>query len=115
MKRHGGLLVDEMKLSAHLDMQSSTHIEGFVDLGQFTDVADKHTKADHGLVVMFQPLVGSWTQIIGEYFLYNFYFKQWAYINQVFMCMIFYRCIRFQRECKVQGARKNCVGSNGAM
>lgn len=55
MKRHGGLLVDEMKLSAHLDMKSSTHIQGFVDLRQFTNLSAKHTKTDHGLVVMFQP------------------------------------------------------------
>ncbi|XP_077492412.1 uncharacterized protein LOC144103617 [Amblyomma americanum] len=66
IRRHGGLLIDEMKLSAHLDMTTSTHIEGFVDLGQFSDHRDKYTKADHGLVIMFQPLVGSWTQIIGK-------------------------------------------------
>lgn len=65
MKRHGGLVVDEMKLSAHLDMRSSGHIEGFVDLGKFTEDCDKHTKADHGLVVMFQPFIGKWTQVIG--------------------------------------------------
>lgn len=67
MKRHGGLVVDEMKLSTHLDLKSSMDIEGFVDLGQFTEERDKHTKADHGLVVMFQPFVGTWTQIIGNY------------------------------------------------
>ncbi|KAH7977972.1 hypothetical protein HPB49_004106 [Dermacentor silvarum] len=67
MKRHGGIVVDEMKLSAHLDMQSSTHIEGFVDLGKFTDASERHEKADHGLVIMFQPFVGKWTQIIGVF------------------------------------------------
>lgn len=66
MQRHGGLVVDEMKLSTHLDLKSSMDIEGFVDLGQFTEKKDKHTKADHGLVVMFQPFVGKWTQIIGN-------------------------------------------------
>ncbi|KAG0410594.1 hypothetical protein HPB47_012294, partial [Ixodes persulcatus] len=67
MKRHGGLVLDEMKLSSHLDMIASARIEGFVDLGQFTEEADQHTRADHGLVVMFQPFVGRWTQIIGVF------------------------------------------------
>ncbi|KAH9367687.1 hypothetical protein HPB48_012803 [Haemaphysalis longicornis] len=67
MQRHGGLVVDEIKLSTHLDVKSSMDIEGFVDLGPFTEEKDKHTKADHGLVVMFQPFVGKWTQIIGVF------------------------------------------------
>ncbi|KAH6922352.1 hypothetical protein HPB50_013392 [Hyalomma asiaticum] len=67
MKRHSGLVVDEMKLSAHLDMRSSGHIEGFVDLGKFTEDCVKHTKADHGLVVMFQPFIGKWTQVIAVF------------------------------------------------
>ncbi|KAL3228341.1 hypothetical protein MRX96_024002 [Rhipicephalus microplus] len=65
LNRHGGLVIDEMKLSTHLDLKSSIDIEGFVNLGQFTGAKDKHTKADHGLVVMLQPFVGKWTQIIG--------------------------------------------------
>lgn len=68
MERHGGIVVDEMKLSAHLDLQSSSNIEGFVDLGKFTDANERHRKADHGLVIMFQPFVGKWTQIIGNIF-----------------------------------------------
>lgn len=66
MNRHGGLVIDEMKLSTHLDLKPSTDIEGFVNLGQFTGAEDKHTKADHGLVVMFQPFVGKWTQVLGK-------------------------------------------------
>ncbi|XP_075749355.1 uncharacterized protein LOC142814483 [Rhipicephalus microplus] len=66
MNRRGGLVIDEMKLSTHLDLKSSMDIEGFVNLGQLTGAQDKHTKADHGLVVMFQPFVGKWTQIIGK-------------------------------------------------
>ncbi|KAL3244636.1 hypothetical protein MRX96_018619 [Rhipicephalus microplus] len=57
MKRHGGILVDEMKLSAHLDMKSSTYIEGFVDLGKFTDAAERQKEADQGQVIMFKPFV----------------------------------------------------------
>lgn len=60
--------MDEMNLSAHLDMKSSTYIEGFVDLGKFTDATERQKKADHGLVIMFQPFVGKWTQIIGNNF-----------------------------------------------
>ncbi|KAH7933394.1 hypothetical protein HPB49_012212 [Dermacentor silvarum] len=67
MKRHGGLVVDEMKLSAHLDMRSSGHIEGFVDLGKYTEDCDKHTKADHRLVVMLQPFIGKWTQVVAVF------------------------------------------------
>ncbi|KAM7303871.1 uncharacterized protein ISCGN_013788 [Ixodes scapularis] len=67
MKRHGGLVIDEIKLSSHLDMTASTRIEGFVDLGQFSQEVDKHIRADHGLVVMFQPYIGEWTQIIGVF------------------------------------------------
>lgn len=64
--RHGGLVIDEMKLSTHLDLKSTTDIEGSVNLGQFTGAKDKHTKADHGLVVLFQPFVRKWTQVIGK-------------------------------------------------
>ncbi|XP_049518893.1 uncharacterized protein LOC125943550 [Dermacentor silvarum] len=67
MNRHGRLVIDEMKLSTHLDLKSTTDIEGFVNLGQFTEAQDKHTKADHGLVVIFQPFVGKWTQVIGVF------------------------------------------------
>lgn len=66
MKRHGGLVLDEMKLSAHLDLSASSTIQGFVDLGSFTPKDQRHTKADHGLVLMFQPFVGKWTQVIGN-------------------------------------------------
>ncbi|XP_042150354.1 uncharacterized protein LOC120840815 [Ixodes scapularis] len=67
MKRHGGLVLDEMKLSAHLDLSASSTIQGFVDLGSFTPKDQRHTKADHGLVLMFQPFVGKWTQVIGVF------------------------------------------------
>lgn len=56
--------MDEMKLSTHLDLKSSMDVEGFVNLERFTEKKDKHTKANHGLAVMFQPFVGKWTQII---------------------------------------------------
>ncbi|KAH6945882.1 hypothetical protein HPB50_010461 [Hyalomma asiaticum] len=61
MQWHGELVIDEMKLSTHLDLKSSLEIEGFVNLGQFTDERDRHSKAHHGLVVMFKPFIGKWT------------------------------------------------------
>ncbi|XP_077491439.1 uncharacterized protein LOC144102047 [Amblyomma americanum] len=62
--RRGGLLVDELKLSEHLNVTSSGHIEGFVDMGSFTEGGES-VPCDHGMVVMFIPFTGKWTQIIG--------------------------------------------------
>ncbi|KAK8765843.1 hypothetical protein V5799_007376 [Amblyomma americanum] len=42
-------------------------IEDFIDLRPFTEEKDRYTKADRGLVVMFQPFVGKGTQIIGVF------------------------------------------------
>lgn len=33
-------------------------MEGFVDLGKFTQEEDRTTPADHGMVMMFQPFQG---------------------------------------------------------
>lgn len=66
-KRHGGLLVDEMKLSENLSVSPGGHIDGFVDLGAFTPDADKHAVCDHGMVIVFVPFVGKWTQIIAVF------------------------------------------------
>lgn len=66
-KRHGGLIVDEMKLSENLSVSSSGHIEGFVDIGQLTPATAKHKVADHGMVIMFVPFNGKWTQILASF------------------------------------------------
>ncbi|XP_064478745.1 uncharacterized protein LOC135392046 [Ornithodoros turicata] len=66
-QRHGGLVIDELKLSEHLTVQSFGHIQGFVDMGEFTPPDQKNELCDHGLVVLFQPLAGSWTQAIGVF------------------------------------------------
>lgn len=79
MKRHGGLVIDEIKLSSHLDMTASTRV--FVDLGQFSQEVDKHIRAHHGLVVMFQPFIGKWTQIIGKFMLVALAFS----LNAIFV------------------------------
>ncbi|KAL1437736.1 hypothetical protein MTO96_048602 [Rhipicephalus appendiculatus] len=64
---HGGLIVDEMKLSEHLSVNSEGRIDGFVDLGQFTSDKDMHSVCDHGMVIMFVPFVGKWTQILAAF------------------------------------------------
>ncbi|KAH7981059.1 hypothetical protein HPB49_021215 [Dermacentor silvarum] len=66
-KKHGGLLVDELKLLEHLSVKQSGQIEGFVDLGEFTTAADKTMHSDHGMVILFVPFVGGWTQVIGTF------------------------------------------------
>nr|XP_050030190.2 uncharacterized protein LOC126526334 [Dermacentor andersoni] len=64
---HGGLIIDEMKLSECFSVVGGGKIEGLVDLGKFTPESEKHVPCDHGLVVMFQPLSGSWHQILGVF------------------------------------------------
>ncbi|KAH8020872.1 hypothetical protein HPB51_007968 [Rhipicephalus microplus] len=65
--RHEGLLLDEIKLSEHLNVKAAGYIEGFVDLGDYTNSNYKGVLADHGMVVLFQPYTGSWTQILGVF------------------------------------------------
>ncbi|KAH6920885.1 hypothetical protein HPB50_028127 [Hyalomma asiaticum] len=45
----------------------ASHIEGFVDLGGHTPADQKNVVADHGMVVLFQPFTGNWTQILGVF------------------------------------------------
>ncbi|KAH8038261.1 hypothetical protein HPB51_000234 [Rhipicephalus microplus] len=67
LERHGGLLVDEMKLSEHFNVTASGQIQGFVDLGEFTKPEDKYQQCDHGMVIMFVPFAGKWSQIVGVF------------------------------------------------
>ncbi|XP_077489525.1 uncharacterized protein LOC144100442 [Amblyomma americanum] len=64
---HGGLVFDEIKLSENISVTSSGELSGFVDLGPFDDNNSKTTLSDHGLVIMFQPFQGKWTQILGVF------------------------------------------------
>ncbi|KAK8765846.1 hypothetical protein V5799_007373, partial [Amblyomma americanum] len=63
----GGLLIDEIKLSEHLTMKSTGNLEGFVDLGKHTTGDQKGVLVDHGMVVLFQPFTGNWTQVLGVF------------------------------------------------
>ncbi|KAH7980258.1 hypothetical protein HPB49_014205 [Dermacentor silvarum] len=64
---HGGIIVDEMKLSEHLSVTTAGHIDGFVDLGKVTSPKDKHTPCDHGMILIFVPFAGKWTQILAAF------------------------------------------------
>ncbi|XP_077513304.1 uncharacterized protein LOC144124486 [Amblyomma americanum] len=66
-ERHGGILIDEMKLSENLKVTSSGLIEGFVDLGAYTSPDQTMERCDHGLVVLFQPFSGQFQQILGVF------------------------------------------------
>ncbi|XP_077497095.1 uncharacterized protein LOC144107788 isoform X2 [Amblyomma americanum] len=46
---------------------TSGDIEGFVDLGSHTPADQKNVLADHGMIVLFQPFTGKWTQILGVF------------------------------------------------
>lgn len=65
--RHGNLLFDELKLSENLQVRSDGIIEGYVDYGENTIEESKSTICDHGLVLLFQPFIGDWVQIIGTF------------------------------------------------
>lgn len=65
-ERHGGLVLDELKLSEHLTVAASGLLQGFVDLDKFTPPELRAVPADHGLLLVFQPFMGDWTQIIGK-------------------------------------------------
>ncbi|KAG0442530.1 hypothetical protein HPB47_015674 [Ixodes persulcatus] len=62
--RHGGLVYDEIKLSENINVTASGELSGFVDLGPFMKDSNKTALSDHGLVVVFQPYKGKWTQIL---------------------------------------------------
>ncbi|KAL1486116.1 hypothetical protein MTO96_047097 [Rhipicephalus appendiculatus] len=66
-KCQGGVIVDEISLSEHLSVDTAGKIAGFADLGQYTPHDQAHPLSNHGLVVMFVPLVGNWTQILGVF------------------------------------------------
>lgn len=65
--RHGGILVDEMKLSEHLSIDKTGRIGGFVDMGPFIPRADANLPCDHGMVVMFVPFAGKFSQVLGVF------------------------------------------------
>lgn len=65
--QHGGILVDEMKLSENLTVSSTGKVDGFVDLGKYNSPEQESVQCDHGLVILFQPFTGNWQQILGAF------------------------------------------------
>lgn len=56
--RRGGLVFDGIKLSKNISVTASGELNGFVDLGSFTDSSNTATGRDHGLIIMFEPFQG---------------------------------------------------------
>lgn len=53
-----------MSLSEAVALNRKTmQFEGFVNLGEYTPNHLKITRADHALVIMFQPFKGQWVQV----------------------------------------------------
>ncbi|XP_067126884.1 uncharacterized protein [Centruroides vittatus] len=65
--KHGNLLFDEIKLSEGLQIKQNGYIQGFVHCGSFTTKEMKEQMCGHGLVLLFQPFVGDWIQIVGVF------------------------------------------------
>lgn len=65
--RHDDILIDEMKLSENLTVNSQGKVDGFVDLGKYSSPGQEGAQCDHGLVILFQPFTGKWKQILGAF------------------------------------------------
>lgn len=66
--RHGILIFDEVKLrtGVKFDMRSLV-FSGLVDLNEFTEAKDRCSPADYGLVFMYRPFFGAWTQTVAMF------------------------------------------------
>lgn len=64
---HGDLLFEDMKLLEHLSVELSEKLRGFVDFVPFTPPQDANLPCDCGMVVMFLPFTGEFSQIIGAF------------------------------------------------
>ncbi|KAG0443565.1 hypothetical protein HPB47_014775, partial [Ixodes persulcatus] len=56
-ERHGGLVLDEVKLSEHLTVAASGHLQVFVDLDKFTPPELRTVPADRERLLVFQPFM----------------------------------------------------------
>lgn len=62
--KQGGLIIDEMKLTERFEARNCGQIGGFVDIGPYTPTNLNSTLCNHGLVIIYQPFVGKWRQIL---------------------------------------------------
>ncbi|KAH6932644.1 hypothetical protein HPB50_008228 [Hyalomma asiaticum] len=53
------MVINEMRLSEHLPVDTADKVSAFVDLRTYTHKEETQLPCDHGLVVMFVPLTGS--------------------------------------------------------
>lgn len=69
VQKHGVLLLDEISLRESISVNSATlTYTGLVDFGpDGKQSADVGEKANHGLVIMFQPLADGYSQPIGVF------------------------------------------------
>ena len=66
--RRGILCFEEIKLHEDVKFNVKTlEFEGFVDFGEFTPVGSENKKADHALVFLYRPFLGSWIQTVALY------------------------------------------------
>lgn len=64
----GVLVLDEMSISEGLSFDTEKlSVVGFTDLGDYTPQHHKTERADHSLVLMFQPFRGNWVQNIAAF------------------------------------------------
>lgn len=57
-----------MKITPYLTLSNETlEINGFTNLGKFTPEHQRNAVGDHGLVLLYQPFQGSWTQPLAAF------------------------------------------------
>ncbi|XP_023226910.1 uncharacterized protein LOC111627543 [Centruroides sculpturatus] len=89
---NGRILVDELKLSEHFHMASSSDIEGFVDLDDYTLENMKTAASDHGMV-MYQTLTGNWQQIVGVFPHMKIYLVKISKYNRELLSIILLKAV----------------------
>ncbi|XP_043473387.1 uncharacterized protein LOC122505674 [Leptopilina heterotoma] len=66
--RRGVLVLDEMSISEGVNFDTEKlSVMGFTDLGDYTPDHQKTERADHALILIFQPFRGKWVQNIAAF------------------------------------------------
>ncbi|KAJ8927465.1 hypothetical protein NQ314_020062 [Rhamnusium bicolor] len=64
-KRRSILLINEMRLSTSVVFnRQKLQVQGFTNLGKYTPKHQVNKRADHALLLMFQPFQGKWVQTL---------------------------------------------------
>lgn len=64
---HGGIIIDDIKLSENLALDHYGNVDGLVHLGQFSSCTTSTSLADDTLLVFFHPLTGKWHQVFSAF------------------------------------------------